>query len=964
MKKKSWIRSISVICSLIIIISQMSTLVVSAEDSQKVAVSEGAVLNGGTSLVSGNQQDYNQYLEQYRNAATPVKEITLAGGACVDNGQFDMFESDSKSGVIVGENDDSASWVIEIPEDGCYQIKLNYYPLKGKEKDIQLAVNIDGTVPFKESQTISLPRIWTDATEIKRDVNDNDLRPSQVESPHWIEKYLQDTDGYFDDPYSYYLSKGEHTIKIKANNESLAIASVTVGNKSKLQTYEQYAKNITETQPYSYKTQAEDTVEKSSSMLYPTYDRSSAATEPSHYSRIRLNTIGQTNWEYTGQSITWKTEVPEDGWYEISFKARQNFSQGLTSYRTLYVDGEVPFAEAENISFDYNLNWYMLTLGGSDTPQKIHLTKGEHKITLECSAGPMAEILKDLNDVVLDLNSIYRNIIMVTGTTPDIYRTFYLEDEVPGLMDDLNNVSNRLSKLSNQIVSLTGKQNSQVAIIDEMTAMINSFIENPLEIPERINTFQDNIESMGSVILLLGQQPLELDYFIVSANTELPDANDGFLQGLAFGAKAFIASFVEDYNSIGKSYDSGEAIKVWISNGRDQAQIIKNMIDDVFTNQTGIKVNLNIVSTATSMSSSTLVQATLAGNGPDVAMFTPMDTPINLAMRGALQDLSQFDNFESVKSRFYQSAFIPYRYQGGIYAIPETQDFDVMFYRNDILQELSITPPQTWDQFYTAISILQRKNLEVGILETNGANPGISSGITIFEKFLLQSGGAYYNSNLSATALNTNEAYDAFKKWTELYTEYGLDRSFDFFNRFRTGEMPLGIMSYSTYNQLYAAAPEIRGLWSFTLIPGTVKEDGTIDRTESSSGTGAIMLNDCRNKSAAWKFIDWWTSTDSQARYGKEVEAIMGVAARYNTANIGAFFQLGWTDSESAVIKEQWKSVTAIDQIPGNYFISRCLTNAFRNTVDQKENAVRMLNTYNDDMNSEITRKRKEFKLQ
>ena len=175
--------------------------------------------------------------------------------------------------------------------------------------------------------------------------------------------------------------------------------------------------------------------------------------------------------------------------------------------------------------------------------------------------------------------------------------------------------------------------------------------------------------------------------------------------------------------------------------------------------------------------------------------------------------------------------------------------------------------------------------------------------------------------------------------------------------------MPIGIMGYGVYNQLYAAAPEIRGLWKMTSIPGTKQADGTILRTETAAGTSAILLDNCKNKDEAWEFIKWWTDSSAQGAYGSELEASLGVAARYDTANIEAFDSIGWTEEEANVLKAQWELVTDIPQIPGNYFISRCLTNAFRTVVDENENPVRALNIYNKDMNAEITRKREEFGL-
>ena len=287
-----------------------------------------------------------------------------------------------------------------------------------------------------------------------------------------------------------------------------------------------------------------------------------------------------------------------------------------------------------------------------------------------------------------------------------------------------------------------------------------------------------------------------------------------------------------------------------------------------------------------------------------------------------------------------------------------------IFWNEELFAQAGIEEfPQTWEEFYHAVSILQKHNLTVGVPETDTANLGISSGIGTFNRFLLQNGGAYYNAAQTQTLFDTKTAYQAFTRWTELYTEYGLDREFNFYNRFRSGEMPLGIQSFSAYNMLAQAAPEIRGLWSFTSVPGTRRADGTVDRAESSTVTGCIMLKNAKNPAAAWRLMEWWSREDTQADYGNELEATMGSAARYAAANVEAFAQLNWTNAEQAVLAEQRDSVVGIPEIPGSYFISRCLTNAFRNVVSSGENPVRSLNQYNKDINAEIARKRTEFGL-
>lgn len=96
-----------------------------------------------------------------------------------------------------------------------------------------------------------------------------------------------------------------------------------------------------------------------------------------------------------------------------------------------------------------------------------------------------------------------------------------------------------------------------------------------------------------------------------------------------------MGSFFEDYDSIG-AVSNEKPVEVWINIGRDQAQVIKDMADSMFTPKTGIPVNVSLVKQS-------LIQATLSNSGPDVVVFVAANDPVNLAARGAIVDLKQFD---------------------------------------------------------------------------------------------------------------------------------------------------------------------------------------------------------------------------------------------------------------------------------------------------------------------------------
>ena len=551
---------------------------------------------------------------------------------------------------------------------------------------------------------------------------------------------------------------------------------------------------------------------------------------------------------------------------------------------------------------------------------------------------------------------------MVTGTSPDFYRDYYLDTEIPDLLPRLQKVRQVLADESAKLDALSGDGGNQAAFIHEVIRQVDHFLKDIRTIPERLSRFKGNIGSLAELMANLKSQPLELDTLsVASVQTVFPRENASLGAQFIFRLQAFLASFQEDYATMGSVYNGTQTaapLDVWVSvndlmqsgvaSGRDQAQMLKRMIDEYFSPETGIKVNLSLVNTADA-----LMQAIMGGKGPDVALFVPEATPVNLAMRGALTDLSTLPDFDEVGKRALESAYIAYQYEGGTYALPETQTFQMMFYRKDIFEEMGLMPPQTWDEFYTVTSRLQKKHMEVGVPESQ----------SIFEMLLLQNGGNLYNDQLSATTLNTTAALTAFEIWTDLYLQYSLPLSFDFFNRFRTGEMPLGITSYVMYSQLSVAAPELQNLWEMVPVPG-VERDGRIVRTQSCGGTGCVLLADSSMQEEGWAFLEWWTRGEVQRQFGNEMEAVLGTAARYTTANQEAFLLLPWSQEEKEQLLTSWEDVTDIPQTPASYYISRSLTNAFRKVVYNYNNPREVLGKYSADMNLELQRKREEFGLE
>jgi ABC-type glycerol-3-phosphate transport system substrate-binding protein len=338
---------------------------------------------------------------------------------------------------------------------------------------------------------------------------------------------------------------------------------------------------------------------------------------------------------------------------------------------------------------------------------------------------------------------------------------------------------------------------------------------------------------------------------------------------------------------------------------------------------------------------------------------------MNYGMRGAVTDLAKFGDFEPVSKAFLPSSMVPYRFRDRCFALPETQNFSMLFYRKDILKELALVPPETWDDLKATLSVLSKNYMSFGlpISWANGAQQVNMADFT-YAMFLYQAGGSFYTEDGTASALDSDISVSAFREFTKYFTDYKLPNPYDFANRFRTGEMPLAIADYANYNVLQVFAPEIKGLWGFTEVPGTPRPDGTVDHSVATFGSASIIMERAKDREAAWEYLKWWTSADIQTKYGRAMEALMGPAARYPTANQEAFAMLPWPVTDYKNLLMQFRSAKGVPQVPGGYFTARQVNNAFYKVVTEKKIGPReALTDFVRYINDEITYKRKEFGL-
>ncbi|SDB07051.1 ABC-type glycerol-3-phosphate transport system, substrate-binding protein [Ruminococcaceae bacterium FB2012] len=922
---------------------------------------------------SNRENAYSNYVKKHADAARPQKEVIINGADFVKFGDGAVITKETVDGepnVMKWANQvGTVDFKVNVPETGWYNIEAKYEALNneagGNTTSVEFALLIDGVCPYTTASRITLPKRWVNKTEIQQDVRGNDIRPGQIAVECWQVSPFKDTDGLRNEALGFYIEAGEHTFTLQSQKAQFALAYMKLFNETKPAPYvAPDANEIQNSHAERILLEGENATYKSDRTLFPTADRNSYLTSSANGqspTKTRYNTIGKDNWNKATQAATWEVDITTAGCYKIGIRAKQDSMRGMYSNRRLYIDGVVPCAECEQLKFYYDTSWQLTVPSIGEEPMFFYLDAGKHTITLEAVPGEIGEIMGDIDEIVYQVNSYYRQIRAITGPNPDEYNNYDIKGSIPGILDRFKEYSESLRAQMKKIEKLSGTGGTEAVTLDKLAIVLDKCVSKADRIPNMMSQIKDNVTSVSSWVNQYREQPLEVDMIeVLTDDQEFTECDEGFFKSLGYGFKAFIGSFFEDYNSLAE--DDEEAMICWTSLGRDNATVIQTLINNDYNPTAKTKVNLKLVQGG-------IIEATFAGKGPDLALFMGGDFPIQLAARDVLVNLKKFDDYDEVMKRFAPQAGVLYEYNGGCYGLPVSQTFPMLFYRSDVLSQYGIDPKtdlNTWENLLKVLPTLQRNYMEVGLILPVGSviSPVTEAGNT-FASMLLQKGVNYYSDNLDKTNFDTQEAIDSFDAWTKFYTTYSFEQTYDAFTRFRQGDMPVLIQNYTFFNQLTVAAPEIKGCWSFQPIPGTKQEDGSINHASCSVGSAALIFSklDEDKQKDAWEFIKWFTSDETMTSYGNDIESIVGTMGRFDTANLNALEQLSWTTNEVSLLKNQMLSQVEIPVIPASYGVTRGLINAFREVVNNAENARDTLFWYNKDINDEITRKREDLGL-
>ena len=845
-----------------------------------------------------------------------------------------------------------------ITQAGLYYIDIEYLLADNNVDAVQYQIEINGTSPFYEAQTLILPSSWVfEQDTFTLDRYDNDIQPRSIKEIKWQNTIIQDYKGMYNEPFLFYLEPND-VMTISYVNSRFLVAEINFTEYEAPTTYEAFLNR------HSNATKHDTMVQVSARDMAVRNDpsiRLRVEQDPSnlYYStqQLRLNTIFGDSWESGGQTITYDIEVEEAGLYQLSFKYRQYLLKDLPVFRNIKINGALPYEEMQGVSFPHTMSFINRTLlNENDEPYYVYLNAGVNTISLESTSQPYAQTIENLKFIMNEIQELSLAIKRYTSGATDRYRDWDIELYFPNAVADIRSWVEILEVMYDDLLSVASSSNpSEIANMVVSINRLNDIANDINSLPSKMVQFSDGDSSvnqmLGQMVSQLMRSNLELERIIVHGEVSLPRPYATIFTSIFEGSKRLVLSFINNPYSVN---NSDEDLNVWVNYPRQYIEIMQIMIDQSFPGDR--KVTLSQMP-----DQNKLILSNTSGKSPDVAIGVDHWIPYEFSIRGAAVDLRQFEGYEEVVSRFSKGALIPYAFEEGMYGLPSTQNFWVTFYRNDILNSIGVeTIPNTWDDVIDALPLLQSYGLNyfVPLAQFSGLKPFVA---TI--PYVYQFGGNLYTESGMQTGINSTETLEGMELMSELFTLYNVPKFVgNFFNSFRYGTLPIGIGDLATYILLNSAADELDGLWSMAPHPGVYDpETDTVNRYASVGAQSNMILSQSTYQDEAWAFLDWWSSTEVQAEFALTLLSTYGKQYFWNTANLEAFNLIPMPRQHKEVIQAQWEYAIEAPRIPGSYMVEREMSNAWTNIVFNGVNPRQALDEAVRVANREILYKMAEF---
>ncbi|MCR5155038.1 MAG: extracellular solute-binding protein [Lachnospiraceae bacterium] len=854
---------------------------------------------------------------------------------------------------------DKLSLTIEVEKAGLYLLGFDYLSYDESILPIEMSVKVDGSFPFYEMRNLKFETLWVSDKVCDFDRYGNEIVVMPEKSKTWLSKYITDASYNYSDPLLVELKAGTHTIEISVNEGNFLLGNLTLAAEETVPEYKGSEPadgseliTINAIEFFERNDSSIHAAGEYNSKLYPLFSKENV-----------LNILDGSSFDTAGQRVTYKFNVEKAGYYYIGMNYMQSEKSDFPVYVDFRVDGEIPNTEFKDHPIAYTTKYKKYTLKDDEGENlSVYLEEGEHTISLTLSADPIRFSLEAADKIMSEVNDLSLEVTKVAGTNEDKYRDLKLTRYIPDVEERLRGWVDELYALTETAAELVGEKKGEdvaaFAYLRIAAKQLETLAEEPDELIYRVGELATSVNSINTQIAnfvdSINSNNLSIDrIYIYQKKAKLPGGLNVF-QSLGLSLGRFFHSFFGQSYSTSSSDESH--IQVWVNRPRQYVEIMQKMIDEDFTPKTGIDVDLCIMTDANK-----LVLSNASGDTPDIATGINYSIPFELAIRGALVDLSKFPDYKEIFGRYSEGLLVPSVVGNGLYSLPETMNFYVCFYRTDILDKIGVEVPNTLDELVALLPDLQMRGLNVyyqtaamlAMRNFHGTTP-----------IIYQNGGVLYGKTALDIDVDSELTVAGFTQLTELFTLYNLPVDVpNFYQHFRNGDLPIGIADFNSYNLILNAAPEIANSWSIALVPGVYdKESGEVLRYMSGGAESTVMFtSDDEREAEAWEFMKWWSDADVQAEFGQMIQIMYGDEYIWPTANLEAFARLPYPTSDKEIIMEQATNILEAPRLLGSYMMERELSNAFNDVVVNGETVRSRIDEVAKIVKRETERKLEEF---
>lgn len=877
------------------------------------------------------------------------------GSSVVEMGFNEEGKKDKDGNALPGK---TATFVLDVEQAGVYAVGFDY--LTNDEDSIlvpEFSLKLNGESPFYECNRLVFENLWApQIDENGKAVQDydrygNEIVTSPVKVMEWQKKYVMDAGYYYSEPLLLELEEGENVLELGLTESSILIGSIY------LEAAPKYGEVQTSTKAdgnEKIEIQGEDPSYKNDSSI-----RQTCEYDPDLYpydAKLKvLNILDSASFADAGQSTSYTFDVEKEGYYYLAFNYRQADKVDFPVFMNIVIDKQLVITDDSDAAvtndrlssypFNYEKSFKNETLT-DEKGQKmaIYLSAGEHTITTTISFDNIRPTLQAIDLVMSGINDLSLEVTKVSGTI-DKYRDIKIKEYIPDVEERLAGWIKTLKEEYKRLAAFSeeGEDIGALSSLELSIDKLESLAEDPDEIPYRVKELCISSSSanqyLANFISDITKNSISFDRIYFYQEDAKLSGKSSIFSKMWGSVLRFLSSFDSQSYSVDNSDDTH--LQVWINRPRQYLEIIQRMIDTDFTEKTGIKVDLSIMPDAQK-----LILSNAAGQSPDVAQAVDYALPIEFALRGAAVDLTQFDGAKETFKQFSPGLLVPSTMGEGIYSIPETFYFWVQFYRTDIMNKLNIQIPDTIDEVEAMLPELKNRGLDF-YYPTAG-----TTGTRVFAMttpLLYQHGASLYDRVAGDTTLSSEVAIKGFTELTELFTIYDIPQEItSFYQHFRNGDIPIGVADYFMYSMLINAAPEIENSWEISLVPGVEDENGEVQRQTAGAAQSSMILASKREakvkcaegygnsengymerQEAAWEYLKWWMSTETQVDFGITLQTTYGEEYIWNSANTAAFSKLPWKSRDKQTILQQMENIEETPRIPGTYMLERELSNAY-----------------------------------